>query len=221
MFKKFKMKTIHSQSVVDLRGYTPKALENIKRIEAVSLLLLPEKPSEEFMEAFSKITCDAVADTLYVSPETQIYSINGIQRISKLSAPEGCICRINGIAIVGNVEENSNVQYFVNGILLIKKGVNIKCVKANGLIFEMDFDEDKVKVFTNCVDIDSSFVRNAETDTLIVASNSIEIAADVTEQELSEKNIRFFAANKVICSKEIKGCIQNRACAGNKIIARK
>lgn len=221
MFKRFRKRIIHSQSVVDLREYTPKALENIKHIEAVSLLLLPEKPSEEFIEAFSKITCDAVSDTLYVSPETQIYSVNGIQLISRLSAPDGCICRINGIAVVGDVEENSDVQYYVNGILLIKKGVKLKCVKANGLIFEMDFDEDKVKVFSNCVDIDSSFVRNAETDTLIVASNSIEIATDVTEQELVEKNIRFFAANKVVCSKEIKGCIQNRACAGNKIVARK
>ena len=46
----------------------------------------------------------------------------------------------------------------------------------------MDFDEGKVKMFSNCVDIDSSFIRNAETDTLIVASNSIEIAGDFTDE---------------------------------------
>lgn len=52
----FKRKqTIQAQTLLDLRDYTPQALENIKAIQAVALLILPENPTSEFIEAFSKI----------------------------------------------------------------------------------------------------------------------------------------------------------------------
>lgn len=61
MFKNiFKRKqVISARSVLDLRDYTPEALREIKSIEAVATLILPENPSPEFMEAFSKIHLEA------------------------------------------------------------------------------------------------------------------------------------------------------------------
>lgn len=219
MFKKFRKKVIHSQMMVDLREYTPEALSNIKLIKAVGTVILPENPGAEFMFAFSKIKCEAVGTILRLPIGAQIYTVNGVQVVSNLSAPEGSVCKINGIAVLTKPQKR-NVKYIVNGLLLKNKGVDVECIATNGLSFEMAFDEDKVKIFSNSVEIDSSFIRNAEENTLIVAGNKIEIAEDVTEQEVIDKNIRFFAGNSVICSKNIKGCVQNRACVGNKVIAK-
>ncbi len=219
MFKRFRKKAIHSQMMVDLREYTPEALSNIKLIEAVGTVILPESPSAEFMLAFSKIKCEAVGTVLHLPLGAKIYTVNGVQVVSNLSAPEGSVCKINGIAVLTKPQEK-NVKYIVNGLLLKNKGVDIECIATNGLSFEMEFDEDKVKIFSGRVEIDSSFIRNAEKNTLIVAGSKIEIADDVTEQDINDKNIRFFAGNSVICSKEIKGCVQNRACVGNKVVAK-
>ena len=74
MFKNIfkKKQAIHAQAVVDLRDYTPQALSNIKVIEAVALLILPENPSNEFIEAFSKIKLDAVGFKLNLPSDKKI-----------------------------------------------------------------------------------------------------------------------------------------------------
>ncbi len=83
MFKNIfrKKQAIHAQSVVDLRDYTPEALSNIKVIEAVALLILPENPTSEFIEAYSKIHLDAVAMTLNLSNDKKIAMYNNIQEL--------------------------------------------------------------------------------------------------------------------------------------------
>lgn len=87
----------------------------------------------------------------------------------------------------------------------------------NGLIFEMDFDENKVKLFSNKIDIDASFIRNVQDGSLIAAGDTITFSNDVTEEIIVEKNLQFFAGNKIKCSNAIKGCVQARSCVGNKI----
>lgn len=217
----FKRKqVIEAQSVVDLRDYTPKALESIKAIEAVALLILPEKPSDEFIEAFSKIKLDAIGFTLKLPNDKKIAMFNGVTSLSSISLADNTVGVFNGIIVWGKAIENENAQYIVNGIILKKIGLqnNGKCLMENGLIFEMDFDENKVKLFSNKVVIDSSFIRNAQDDTLIACGNTITLTKDITEEEIVAKNIRFFAGNSINCSKNIKGCVQARSCVGNKII---
>ena len=89
----------------------------------------------------------------------------------------------------------------------------------NGLIFEMDFDENKVKLFTNRIEIDSSFIRNVEEGTLIASGDTITLLEDITEEIIIEKNVQFFAGNMIKCGKNIKGCVQARSCVGNKIVS--
>ena len=65
MFKSFKKKTIHSQSVVDLREYTPKALENIKHIEAV-LVAFAELTGLQLLVMWGKtVMCNIVSMVYY------------------------------------------------------------------------------------------------------------------------------------------------------------
>lgn len=216
-----KKQAIHAQAVVDLRDYTPQALSNIKVIEAVALLILPENPTPEFVETFSKIQLDAVALTLNLSNDKKIAMFNGVTSLSSISLADNTVGVFNGIVIMGHAIENENVQYIVNGIILKKIGLqhNGKCLMENGLIFEMDFDENKVKLFTNKIDIDSSFIRNVEEGTLIASGDTITLLEDITEEIIIEKNIQFFAGNMIKCGKSIKGCVQARSCVGNKIIS--
>lgn len=223
MFKKLfnKKQIINAQSVVDLREYTPKALEGIKSINAVAIVILPENPSPEFVEAYSKIHLNAVALTLNLAKDKIIAMFNGVTSLSSISLSDNTVGIFNGIVIMGHAIENKNVQYIVNGIMLKKLGLqhNGKCLMENGLIFEMDFDENKVKLFTNKIEIDASFIRNVEDGTLIASGDTIILNNDITEEMIVEKNIQFFAGNSIKCPKNIKGCVQARACVGNKIVS--
>lgn len=223
MFKNiFKRKqSIHAQTVVDLREYTPQALSNINVIEAVALLILPENPSKEFIDAFSKIKLDAVGFRLNLPKDKKIAMFNGVTSLSSIKLADNTVGVFNGIVIVGKMIENENTQYIVNGIVLKKLGLqnNSQCLMENGLIFEMDFDENKVKLFSNKIDIDASFIRNVQDGTLIAAGDTITFNNDITEEMIVEKNLQFFAGNKIKCNKAIKGCIQARSCVGNKIVS--
>lgn len=223
MFKNIfkKKQSIHAQSVVDLRDYTPQALSNIKVIEAVALLILPENPSNEFIEAFSKIKLDAVGFKLNLPSDKKIAMFNGVTSLSNVKLSDNTVGVFNGIVIVGHMIESENAQYIANGIVLKKIGLqnNGQCLMENGLIFEMDFDENKVKLFSNKIDIDASFIRNVQDGTLIAAGDTITFNNDVTEDIIVEKNLQFFAGNIIKCSKTIKGCVQARSCVGNKIVS--
>lgn len=222
MFKNIfkKKQSIHAQSVVDLRDYTPQALNNIKVIEAVALLILPENPSNEFIEAFSKIKLDAVGFKLNLPRDKKVAMFNGVTSLSSVKLSDNTVGVFNGIVIIGQMLENENAQYIVNGIVLKKIGLqnNGQCLMENGLIFEMDFDENKVKLFSNKIEIDASFIRNVQDGTLIAAGDTIVFNNDITEEIIVEKNVQFFAGNKIKCNKDIKGCVQARSCVGNKIV---
>lgn len=223
MFKNiFKSKqSIEAQTVVDLRDYTPQALSNIKSIKAVALLVLPENPSGEFIEAFSKIKLEAIGFKLNLPIEKKIAMFNGVTSLSNIKLTDNTVGIFNGIVIVGNMIENQNAQYIINGIVLKKLGLhnNGQCLMENGLIFEMDFDENKVKLFSNKIDIDASFIRNVQDGMLIATGDTITFSNDVTEEIIVEKNVQFFAGNKIKCNKNIKGCVQARSCVGNKIVS--
>ena len=223
MIKKFfsKKQKIEAQTIVDLRDYTPQALSNIKSIAAVALLILPENPDEAFVEAFSKINLDAIGFTLNLSKDKKIVTYNGIYSLTNIDLPDHTLGVFNGIFVMSRAITNENAQYVINGIMLKKSGLrhNSKCLMENGLIFEMDFEENDLKFFSNKIDIDLSFIRNIKENSLIASADTITIAADVTEEAIIEKSIRFFAANKIICNRAIKGCVQARACVANKIIS--
>lgn len=222
MFKNiFKRKqVISARSVLDLRDYTPEALREIKSIEAVATLILPENPSPEFMEAFSKIHLDAVGGQFNVAKDRKIVKINGVKFSSDISLPDNCFAIMNGIIILCSAIKGENIEYALNGIILKKKGIKNegKCISENGIVYEIAFDEDKIKFFSNEVEVDASFIKNLEIGTLVAAGNSITISADVSEEMLIKNNIKFFAGNTIKCNKEIMGYVQANSIAGNKIV---
>ncbi len=219
----FKRKqTIQAQTLLDLRDYTPQALENIKAIEAVAMLILPENPTSEFIEAFSKIKLAAVAFQYNLPKDKKIVVVNGIKFDKDISLPDNCFAVLNGIYILSKPIQGTNIEYCINGIQLKKKGIvnDAKCVSENGIVYEMDFDENKVKFFSNKIDIDKNFIRNIEVGTLVLTGDSLTISDDVTEEDIVNNDVKFFVGDSIICNKNIKGCIQARSIIGNKIVVK-
>lgn len=221
MFKNVlkRKQVINAKPVVDLREYTPEALKGIKSINAVAVLILPENPTPEFIEAFSKIKLNAIGSQFNVAKDRKIVTINGIKNSSDITLLDNCFAIFNGIFILGSAIKGENAEYAVNGIMLKKKGIQneAKCVAENGIVSEMDFDENKMKFFSNEVEVYADFISNLEAGTLIAAGNSIVISPDVTEEMLINNDIKFFAGNTIKCNKDIKGCIQARSVVGNRI----
>ena len=216
LFKK--KKSISAVATLDLRQYTPEALNEIKSINAVALILLPENPSPEFVSAYAQIKKSAVAQELKLPADATVRAINGSSYLNNNSAATNSIYMVNGMLIAGMIDEEKNVSFIVNGTVIVKKGSAIRPISVNGELIEADFDENNVKIFQNRVEIDPGFIRCAEQGVFLVAGNRIIIDKDVTEDAIIEKDIHFVAGNKIVCSKELFGCIQNRAQVGNKII---
>lgn len=214
--------TIRAQTLLDLRDYTPRALENIKAIEAVAVLILPENPTSEYIEAFSKIKLNAVAFQRNLAKDKKVVTVNGIKLDKDVSLPDNCFAVLNGIYILSKPIKGTNIEYCINGILLKKKGImnDAKCVSENGIVYEMDFDDNKVKFFSGKIDIDKNFIRNIEVGTLVVVGDSLTISDDVTEEDIADNDVKFFVGNSIICNNNIKGCIQARSIFGNKIIVK-
>ncbi|MCH5191790.1 MAG: hypothetical protein J1F23_06450 [Oscillospiraceae bacterium] len=216
LFKK--KKSISAVPTLDLRQYTPEALNEIRSISAVALILLPKNPSPEFVSAYAQIKKSAVAQELNVSADATINSINGSAILNNNSAAPNSIYMVNGMLIAGMIEAERNVSVIVNGTVIVKKGSAIRPISVNGEVFETDFDENNIIMFDKKLEIDKNFIRCAKQGVFVVVDNKIIIDKDVTEDEIIEKDIRFAVGNKIICSKELFGCIQNRAHVGNKII---
>ncbi len=215
MFKFFKKKVIEAQALLDLRYYPPEALKGIKEISAVGTVIIPENPSAEYMKAYSEIHKDAVGLELYLPLEKKIVVYDGAQQIYKLKLPEDTIAFFNGMFLICGAENNPDC--FMNGITVVNRKAEMN-VLSSGLFFEVDFDEDRVKYFSGSTNVDADFIRNLEENTFIFCGNCLKIEADVTEKDIIEKNLKFFAGNSIACSKSVAGCVRSRASVGNKTV---
>lgn len=209
---------ISALSTLDLRRYTPEALGQIKSIRAVALILLPENPDPEFVSAYAQIKKGAIARELNLSVDTAILSGNGLTVLNNNSVVQNSIYITNGMLLAGMIDKEKNISVIVNGMVIVKKGSAVYPISVNGEFIETDFDENKVKTFSNELKIDQSFIRCTEKGVFLIVGNRLIIDKDVTEDAIIEKDIRFAAGNLIVCSKELFGCIQNRANVGNKII---
>lgn len=218
MFKRLKKKTIQAVATLDLRQYTPKALEGISKIRAVATIILPENPSAEFVEAYSKISKSAVAHELHLPASGKICTVNGSAVISNETVLPDSIYMVNGLVLVGDIDESKRANFAVNGMLIKKKGSCVNITSANGAVVEADFDENNVKMFDGQYNIDMNFIRCVEKGVWIIVDGKMFIEKDVTEEAIIEKDVHFIADGKIICGKEIMGCILSRAIVDGKVM---
>lgn len=218
MFKKLKKKTIQAVATLDLRQYTPKALEGIGKIRAVAMVILPENPSVEFVEAYSKIDKSAIAGEIYLPMTGKLCTVNGSAVINNETVLPDSIYMVNGLVVIGDIDEAKRANFAVNGMLVKKKGSSVNITSANGAVIEADFDENNIKIFDGQYNIDMNFVRCVEKGVWIIVDGRAFIEKDVTEEAIVEKDIHFIVDGKIICSKEIMGCILSRAIVDGKVL---
>lgn len=211
-----KRKKIKNMAVLDLTGYTPQALRNIKSISCVATVLVADGDAE-YKEALSEIEFDAVASTIAIPRGAEIATVNGSARLTDDTVKKDAIYMVNGFAFVYDLSADKNISLITNGTALIQKGSKVNILHTNGEVITADFDTVKMKFIENKLYIDANFVKECETGTVAAADNKIYIDDNVTADMLREKEMSFISGNKIICRKELWGYVQSHAHIGNKI----
>lgn len=214
-FGKSKRKNIINEAVLDLRKYTPGALENVKIINA-ALVIFPENPGEALMDAYGKIKIKNVAVTLNVPDDKKIINFNGTTVLGDENVVPGAIHMTNGLTVIKSTPEEP-VELISNGLTVYGENTRLNILTQNGLSAQAPFQINDVRIFPHDIGIDSLFVKSLTDNTVIAAGNDMIIYSDVSLELLKSKKLYFVAGSLIKCDYSILGYIQTIATAGKKI----
>lgn len=206
-------KTVNA-AMLDLRDYTPQALEKIRFINA-AIIILPEEAEPEFYTAYAGIRINA-ATTLRLPKNKQFTNLNGLTEINHYTEN---IVQSNGVLIIYKIETDTPIDIISNGILVYDPETKINFINDNGVAIKSPFEIEHLKGFSNKTSLNSQFFESLDDNTVIASGNSITIESDVEVSLLKARKIFIAAGNKIECSKKIIGYIQTISAVGNKIEA--
>ena len=154
-------KTIKNIALLDLRNFTAEALREIKKIESCAMLLIPKNASDEWKNAYAKITIRNVASIIEVSYSK--YSVlNGMVILNDKNVSDDCLYIVNGIIILETVEKIPDLC--VNGLLLKRKKSRYEMTRMNGRSVEVE-DNVVIKPYPNTIEIDGVTYPQVKLDT--------------------------------------------------------
>ncbi|MCH5315522.1 MAG: hypothetical protein J1E81_06390 [Eubacterium sp.] len=209
-------KRLINAATVDLRNYSPEALNNLGVINA-ALVLLPENPTNEFMEAYSNIGVKNIAAEISVDSNKKIYNISGMTELNENNIDYDAIYTVSGVSLIKNLNNDRPVNVMASGILVYDKFTNINFINKSGISVELDFEYTKSKNFQKDAYLDKHFIELID-DTVIVGGKDIYFDNDITEEVLFSKNIYFVAGKNIICNKQIKSAVQIKSTVGSKYV---
>ena len=199
------MSKIRNQAYIDLRNFTPEALKKIESITNVTLVMLPENPSSEFVEAYADIKKLNVVSETNVPGNACVF--NGMSELTKNDLSPNCLAVCNGMTIVRDVPKEMNVHIIVNGMMIKSPSAFVKPLKINGATYTIDDDAKIIKSLSE-INIDRNFIGNLSDKTAIIACGKISIENDVTEEMLQSKGVVFYDIHRITAEKELHGYIQ-------------
>ncbi len=202
------MSKIRNQAYIDLRNFTPEALEKIESITNVTLVMLPENPTPEFTAAYAQIKKMNVVSETNVPGKACIF--NGMAVITKDDVSENSLIVCNGAAVVKNIPKEMNVRIIVNGALIKSPSAFVEAIKINGTSYPIDDDAKLIKSMAELT-IDINFINNLTEKTAIITCGLIRIENDITDDMLRAKGIVFYDIGKIIADKKLHGYIQANA----------
>ena len=214
-FGKNKRKKIINEAVLDLRKYTPGALENVKIINA-ALVIFPENSGEALMDAYGNVKIKNVAATLNVPDDKKIINFNGTTVLANENIVPGAIHMTNGLTVVKSTPEEP-VELISNGLIVYGENTRLNILAQNGISVQILFEINDARIFPQDIRIDSLFVENLADNTVVVAGSTIIICNDISLELLKSKKLYFVAGNLIKCDYSILGYIQTIATAGQKI----
>ncbi len=209
------MARIINQASVDLRSFTPEALKRIKSIMNVHLIMLPENPTPEFTEAYTSIKKTNIMTEINVSGNASVF--NGMTILTKDDLAKDSLVVCNGFTVLRDIPAEMNIRVIINGSLIKSSDVFVEAVKINGTIYKIDCDANIIRPAAE-IDFDRNFINNLKTKTVIISCGKIFINDEVTEEMLSEKQVKFIAAGKIFARKELHGYIQANSESVGKIL---
>lgn len=208
--------TILNDAVLDLRKYTPKALEHVKTINA-AVILLPANPTDEFMEAYSKIQINSAA-SLSLDEEKRINNLSGINTLEDNIVDLDAIYILSGISAIKKITCEKPIDVIASGITLYEKGSNINFISKSGITKEIDYEIKDIKTINgSSLQVDSEFIKLAN-QCVIICSGGMTVSKDVTPALLQDSNIYFVIAGNVHCSRQIRSILQLQSTISGKVI---
>ncbi len=200
------MSKIVNQVTVDLRNFTPEALNKIEEISNVVDVILPKDMSVEFAEAYGNIKKSKVVQEIHLANNQKICTFNGAVTITENDIIKNTFLKTNGLLVVRNMPEEMNLSVMVNGLLVKTKSSKINIEKLNGLKVEID-DDASIITSMQRVDIDKYFIEGINDKTVILDIDRVEIKNDVTIDMLKNKNVFFVDIKHIFAPKELHGYI--------------
>lgn len=206
--KETEMVKIKNQITLDLRNYTPEALSKIKTIKNAINILLPENPSPEFSAAYAKIKKINIINETTIPGNACMF--NGTANLTQNDLTKGSVIICNGNAILRDIPEELNIKIKVNGNLIKSSSAFVEILKVNGSTFEIDDDANLILSIAE-MNIDSAFIKNAKEKTALINCGKVFIADELSDEELSDRSIKFYNVGQIVAKKELHGYIQNNS----------
>jgi len=199
------MARITNQAFIDLRNFSPEALKKIKSITNVALIMLPEKPTPEFSEAYAAIKKFNIASETNISGNACIF--NGMSILSKDDIADNSLIVCNGLAVIRDMPAEKKIKVIVNGMLIKSSSAFLDIIKINGTIGIID-DEAKIIKSNSRLNIDENFINNLSAKTAIINCGKVHIEDEVTEAMLQSKGVVFYDIVQILAKKHLHGYIQ-------------
>ena len=210
------MSKITNQVVVDLRSFSPEALNKIDEISNVVDVILPKNMSLEFAEAYGNIKKSRVVNELKFTDDQKLTTVNGAVTITENDIAKNSFLKANGVLIVKGITEAFNLSVLVNGLLVKTRNSKINIEKLNGLKIEIDDDASIITSMKN-IELDKCFLESINDKTVVIDADEIIIKDDVTADMLRSKNIFFADIKHIYAPKSLHGYIHANSIEVSKI----
>lgn len=210
------MSKITNQVVVDLRSFSPEALNKIDEISNVVDVILPKNMSVEFADAYGKIKKSNVVNELKLTDDQKLSTMNGSVTITENDVAKNSFLKVNGVLVIKDVTEEFNISVLVNGLLVKTKSSKINIEKLNGTKVEID-DDSSIITSMKSIEIDKCFVESINDKTVIIDIPKIKIQNDVTIDMLRSKNVFFANIQQIYAPKSLHGYIHANSIEISKI----
>ncbi len=211
-----KKKTIQNAGMVDFRKYTPDALKKIKKIICAGMIILPEQPTDAFMEAFSDIDIICSGITIHLSENAEIKNING-EGLLTGNIDNHAIYNVNGRCIIHSVKNDAHPKVIVNGVAIYEESIDIDFIAVNGRAISVNKSMADNVTYSHDIEINSSVIGNYRNGIVVIAGHDLTLTSDITEEMLAEKELYFIAGHDIHCTKDIYGYIAANSAAGHQI----
>ena len=216
----------NDMDILDLRQVNSvEALQKIKKINDIAVLVLPADASPEVQTALAAIPRNDIGKTIYLKDGEpvpyKVQKANGLfmmEQVPKTSV----IITVNGVCIIPELpglKEDISIVLFVNGMCLLHSSLrhmdNLE-ISVNGAVFYEEFDSSKLKMVPS-MDIDAATISYMP-EGVVMLGQKLSFAEDVTPEMMMEKKLKILAAERITASKQLLPYLKATASMVNKLV---